>query len=83
MSRRRLARSTAFGPWRTLFYGPFMPQGAVAESRMFTAQIVSMRSLDGTVAVMWSGAPQVTSCADPLSGNYAAVHLTRFSVQAA
>ena len=73
---------TPFGPWQSLFYGPFVPQGAVPESRIFTAQVVSMWSRGDSVAVMWSGAPQATACSDPASGNYDAVHLTRFSVQA-
>jgi hypothetical protein len=71
---------TAFGPWQTLFYGPFAPRGAAPDAQIFTAQIVSMWSRGGTIAVMWSGAPQSTACADPNSGNYDAAHLTRFSV---
>jgi hypothetical protein len=70
---------TPFGSWQTLFYGPFVPKGAATDSRIFTAQIVTMWSQGGTVAVMWSGAPRPTPCSDPNSGNYDAVHLTRFT----
>ena len=72
---------TPFGPWTTLFYGPFVPAGAAAESRIFTAQVVINWSYRGVLSVMWSGAPRPTACADPQSGNYDAVHLTRFAIE--
>ena len=72
---------TPFGPWTTLFYGPFVPPGAAAESRIFTAQVVIKWSFDRVLSLMWSGAPRPTACSDPQSGNYDAVHLTRFAVE--
>lgn len=69
------------GPWTTLWYGPFVPPGYVEDARIFTAQVATNWSQDGAVAVMWSGAPRPAACADPASGNYDAVHLTRFAVE--
>ena len=72
---------TALGPWATLFYGPFVPRGAAIESQIFTAQPVAKWSNSGHLAIMWSGAPRPTACGDPASGNYDAVHLTRFAAE--
>jgi hypothetical protein len=71
------------GPWTTLWYGPFVPPGYAPDPRIFTAQVVTNWSYDGTVSVMWSGAPRPVACSDPTSGNYDAVHLTRFAVERA
>ena len=62
--------ATPWGPWETLWYGPFVERGAI-----FTAQVVTMWSTDGTVALMWSGSPDTNA-----SHNLDAVYLTRFSV---
>ena len=72
---------TALGPWTTLFYGPFVPPGAAPDPRIFTAQVVIKWSYNRVVSVMWSGAPRPNACSDPASGNYDAVHLTRFAVE--
>jgi hypothetical protein len=72
---------TPFGPWTTLYYGPFVPAGAAPDPRIFTAQLVIKWSYDGMLSLMWSGAPRPTACSDPASGNYDAVHLTRFAVE--
>jgi hypothetical protein len=72
---------TMLGPWTTLFYGPFVPPGDALDPRIFTAQVVTKWSYGGVLSVMWSGAPRPTACADPGSGNYDAVHLTRFAVE--
>ena len=76
-----------------LFYGPTRsgpgPRCITARScrrcgpdpRIFTAQVVIKWSYDGMLSVMWSGAPRPTACCDPASGNYDAVHLTRFAVE--
>ena len=72
---------TPFGPWTTLFYGPFVPPGAAPDPRIFTAQVVIKWSYDGSLSLMWSGAPRPTACSDPASGNYDAVHLTRFAIE--
>jgi hypothetical protein len=72
---------TPFGPWTTLYYGPFVPRGAAPEPRIFTAQVVIKWSYGGILSLMWSGAPRPTACSDPASGNYDAVHLTRFAVE--
>ena len=62
--------ATPWGPWETLWYGRFVERGAI-----FTAQVVTMWSTDGTVALMWSGSPDTNA-----SHNLDAVYLTRFSV---
>ena len=72
---------TPLGPWTTLWYGPFVPPGHAPDPQIFTAQLVTNWSHDGTVSIMWSGAPRPAVCADPGSGNYDAVHLTRFAVE--
>ena len=72
---------SALGPWTTLWYGPFVPPGYAPDPRIFTAQVVRKWSHDGILSVMWSGAPRPVACSDPGSGNYDAVHLTRFAVE--
>ena len=74
---------SAQGPWTTLWYGPFVPPGYAPDPRIFTAQVVAGWSWGGVLAVMWSGAPRPVACSDPSSGNYDAVHLTRFAVERA
>ena len=72
---------TAVGPWTTLWYGPFVPPGYAPDPRIFAAQAVAKWSRNGILSIMWSGAPRPVACADPNSGNYDAVHLTRFAVE--
>ncbi|MGD9511812.1 MAG: hypothetical protein AB7X49_25070, partial [Geminicoccaceae bacterium] len=72
---------TPLGPWTTLYYGPFVPPGDAPDPRIFTAQVVIKWSYNGILSLMWSGAPRPTACSDPGSGNYDAVHLTRFAVE--
>jgi hypothetical protein len=67
------------GPYTTLFYGPFVPGSGPAQ--IFTAQVVTMWSRNGNVAVLWSGySGGAGACGDKSSTNYDAVHVTRFTV---
>jgi hypothetical protein len=72
---------TMIGPWRTLYYGPFVRPGYAPDPRIFTAQVVVNWSYEGILSLMWSGAPLPAQCSDPECGNYDAVHLTRFAVE--